>query len=211
MSAMQDIAQRIAATACAALQDIKDGKEFPTDNYIQIHGDIGALFYERNNVLIAEMQTAMTEAVFNPEERAQLAEIEEKQKKSLQPDLIGTYAREFPDAEYEIPADILALLSEHGFIDQSWHNDISPSFTKEATRIRLWVKPTTEEERFIVELTDADGNPLDGDESVEISCRTCAQVREAMSVLESDGTTKPATKLAAPASEPGFFGDGARP
>lgn len=39
MSTIADIAQRIAAKACAALQDIRDGHAFPEDVYREIEND----------------------------------------------------------------------------------------------------------------------------------------------------------------------------
>lgn len=46
-----------------------------------------------------------------------------------------TYKREFPDFDYEIP------FLGNGWVDSSWHNDVSPSFEyhcKDGHIYRLW-------------------------------------------------------------------------
>lgn len=44
------------------------------------------------------------------------------------------YLDEFPDFD---PATMPAIPA--GFEDQSWHNDVCPSFWHEANRLRIWI------------------------------------------------------------------------
>jgi hypothetical protein len=70
-------------------------------------------------------------------------------------------------AEYEVPNEILNLVSKGYANDMSWHNDVSPSFGKEVQLdkfLRLWIDhkdPYSRElsgKRFSVTLDDEEGN-----------------------------------------------------
>lgn len=82
-----------------------------------------------------------------------------------------TYNTEFP-VSYNVPAEIIALVTSGHLIDTSWHNDICPSFTVNGTdgTVRVWVeaeKPEDREawpfssKRFLVSLYDEDGDGID--------------------------------------------------
>lgn len=55
-----------------------------------------------------------------------------------------SYSTEFPQ-EYAVPADLLALLADEGWEDNSWGNDACPSFIK-GDRC-LWIQPEKREDR----------------------------------------------------------------
>jgi hypothetical protein len=69
-----------------------------------------------------------------------------------------TFRTEFH--EYPPPAEIIALVKAGKLIDFSWHNDTAPCFhvTADAS-VRLWTL-SPENERYAVDLCDADGDHL---------------------------------------------------
>ena len=43
-------------------------------------------------------------------------------------------------AEYAVPAEITAKVESGAWVDNSWHNDVSPSFDSHETGRRIWVE-----------------------------------------------------------------------
>lgn len=100
---------------------------------------------------------------------------------------VSSYVVEFPEAEYLVPDDMLAMLAEMGFQDQSWHNDVCPHFWHEQRRVAVWTGPSedapVEAPRYSVNRTDDVGANVDDDFTF---CSTVSETREAIMTLMNE-------------------------
>ena len=88
---------------------------------------------------------------------------------------------------YTIPLHLHEELASRGFSEISWHNDISPSYSKDEDQIRVWIEHQSPEmreagkdaPRFSLTVHDETGSFLSGDhfETVE----------EVLAALDSEG------------------------
>lgn len=161
MSKEIDIAQRIAVTAAAALQRLRDG-----DLPIDVLPDYDAVVEG-----VIQMQHTHMKKLHDTAAAAQRITQAAKYRATY----LDGYKREFSDHEFTVPEDLFPVLIEHGFIDQSWHNDACPSFTQEGLLIRIWVHDAATHPRYAVQRTDADLNPLPGS-GMELTCSTPDEV-----------------------------------
>lgn len=75
---------------------------------------------------------------------------------------IADYKTDFPEAEYDVPQELLVVLEQRGFDNGSWHNDACPRFWNEKLRLAVWTGDLTYgHERYSLERTDADGAGVD--------------------------------------------------
>lgn len=105
-----------------------------------------------------------------------------------------TWIEEF-GADYAVPPEVLALVAQGVLFDQSWHNDVSPSFSHRDAEpdadhdLRLWVEHPqrnmremrgSDWARFVV--SDLDGTPTHWFETDDITTALDALARKAASI-----------------------------
>ncbi|MEI6282075.1 MAG: hypothetical protein WCP82_05075 [Alphaproteobacteria bacterium] len=80
---------------------------------------------------------------------------------------LDTYRKEFPSADQQIEPLVLAFLAGLGFTDQSWHNDMCPSFLLSENKIAVYIDCADREKREFPEAERFSIHPIDDDGQIQ--------------------------------------------